>query len=132
MPAYFLNYLFYKKECSMNLLTKSDFDILKIAEPIWEVIVKGANEKSWDLFSKYMPESDKTDDVKKEIEKQWEQDSLLTSLTDKKEFVGVLRRKDSVLVLWKQWSSKEEGEFLGMLNLQSMGSEVKSIGMFVS
>ena len=115
----------------MNILTKSESEILKIAEPIWNDIVKGATDKNWDLFSKYMPDSDKTDEAKQDVEKQWEQVPLLTSLTDKKEFVGILRRKDSVLVLWRQWCTDEDGEFLGMLNLQSIGSEVKSIGMFV-
>jgi hypothetical protein len=116
----------------MNILTKSDSEILDIAEPIWDDIVKGASEKNWDLFSKHMPDSDKTDEAKRDVENQWEQVPLLTSLTDKKEFVGILRRKDSVLVLWRQWSTEEDGEFLGTLNLQNIGSEVKSIGMFVS
>ncbi|MBA6231434.1 MULTISPECIES: hypothetical protein [unclassified Colwellia] len=116
----------------MNILTKSNSEILNIAEPIWDDIVKGANGKNWDLFSKHMPETDQTDEAKQDVENQWEQVPLLTSLTDKKEFVGILRRKDSVLVLWRQWSSKEDGEFLGTLNLQSINSEVKSIGMFIS
>jgi hypothetical protein len=116
----------------MNILTKSDSEILNVAEPIWDDIVKGASNKNWELFSKYMPENDKTDEAKKNVEEQWKQVPLLTTLTNKKEFVGILRRKDSVLVLWKQWSTKEVGEFLGMLNLQSIGSEIKSIGMFVS
>jgi hypothetical protein len=116
----------------MDILTKSDSEILKVAEPIWNDIVKGANDKNWDLFSKYMPESDKTDEAKQDVEKQWEQVPLLTSLTAKKELVGILRRKDSILVLWRQWSTKEDGEFLGMLSLQSEGTEVKSIGMFVT
>jgi len=116
----------------MNILTKSDSEILSIAEPIWDDVVKGANKKNWDLFSKYMPESYKSEEAKIDVEKQWEQTPLLSSLTEKKEFVGILRRKDSVLILWRQWSTKEDGEFLGMLSLQSIGTEVKSIGMFVS
>jgi hypothetical protein len=116
----------------MNILTKSDSEILNIAEPIWDDIVKGANDKNWDLFSKHMPGRDKTDEAKQDVENQWEQVPLLTSLTAKKEFIGILRRKDSVLVLWRQWSTQEVGEFLGTLNLQSIGSEVKSIGMFVN
>jgi hypothetical protein len=116
----------------MDILTKSDSEILNVAEPIWNDIVKGANDKNWGLFSKYMPESDKTDEAKQDVEKQWEQVPLLTSLTAKKELVGILRRKDSILVLWRQWSTKEDGEFLGMLSLQSVGTEVKSIGMFVT
>ncbi|WP_281561360.1 hypothetical protein [Thalassomonas sp. RHCl1] len=116
----------------MEILAKSDSEILQIAESMWDDIVKGANEKNWALFSKYMPAEGATDEARKDVEKQWQQVPVLTSLTTKREFVGILRRRDSVLVLWKQWSTKEEGEFLAMLNLQTINSEVKSIGMSVN
>jgi hypothetical protein len=79
-----------------------------------------------------MPVTDATDEAKKDVEKQWEQVPLLTSLSAKREFISILRRGDSVLVLWKQWSTKEEGEYLAMLNLKSIDAKVKSIGMFVN
>ncbi|MCJ8318275.1 MAG: hypothetical protein MJK12_01490 [Colwellia sp.] len=116
----------------MEISNKSDTEILKIAESMWDDIVEGANTKNWHLFSKYMPASDVTDEAKKDVERQWQQVPLLTSLSTKREFINILRRNDSVLVLWKQWSTKEEGEFLAMLNLKSMGTEIKSVGIFVS
>jgi len=116
----------------MDILTKSDAEILKIAEPIWDDIVKGANEKDWDLFSKYMPEDERDTEAKKNVELQWEQQPVLTSLSPSKEFVGILKRKGAVTILWKHLSNADGGEYLGMLNLQSINSEVKSVGMFIT
>jgi hypothetical protein len=116
----------------MEISAKSDSEILLIADAIWDDIVKGANDKDWKLFSKYMVETDATDEAKKDVEMQWEQVPLLTSLSKKREFISILRRGDNVLVLWKQWSTKEEGEFLAVLNLKSIDAKVKSIGMFVN
>jgi len=120
------------KEILMDILTKSDTEILKIAEPIWDDIIKGANAKNWDLFSKYMPEEERNAEAKKDVEQQWEQQPVLTSLSSSKEFIGILKRKDAVTVLWKHLSTADGGEYLGMLNLQSINSEIKSIGMFVT
>jgi hypothetical protein len=116
----------------MDILTKSDAEILKIAEPIWDDIVKGANEKNWDLFSKYMPEEERHTEVKNNVELQWEQQPVLSSLSSSKEFIGILKRKGAVTILWKHLSNADGGEYLGMLNLQSINAEVKSIGMFVT
>jgi len=116
----------------MGILNKSDSEILKIAEPMWDDIVEGGNTKNWELFSKYMPASDATDEAKKDVETQWESNSLLTSLSLNREFISILRRGDSVLILWKQCSTKEDGEYLAMLNLKCIDSEVKSCGIFVN
>ncbi len=116
----------------MDILTKSDSEILEIAEPIWDDIVKGANDKNWDLFSKYMPEEQRNAEAQKDVEQQWKLQPVLTSLSPTKEFVAILKRKNAVTVLWKHLSKADGGEYLGMLNLQSINSEVKSVGMFVT
>jgi len=116
----------------MELLNKSDLEILKIAESIWDDVVEAGNTKNWDLFSKHMPESDVTDEAKKDVERQWEEIPLLTSLSPNREFISILRRGESVLVLWKQCSTKEDGEYLAMLNLKCIDSEIKACGIFVN
>jgi hypothetical protein len=116
----------------MDILTKSDAEILQIAEPIWDDIVKGANDKNWHLFSKHMPEDEINTQNKKDIDQQWQQQPVLSSLSTSKEFVGILKRKNAVTVLWKHLSTADKGEYLGMLNLQTINSEVKSVGMFVT
>ncbi|MEO0926422.1 MAG: hypothetical protein AAFY63_11195 [Cyanobacteria bacterium J06643_13] len=115
----------------MDILTKSDAEILEIAEPMWDDIRRGSNEQNWDLFSKYMLEEHSTDKFKKDVESQWSNNKVLTSLTAKREYLSILRKNDCVLVLWKQWSTKVEGEFLAMLYLQSIDDEVKAIGIWI-
>lgn len=116
----------------MELLHKSDTDILTIAEAMWDDIVKAGNTKDWSLFSKHMPASDVTNEAKKEVERQWEEIPLLTSLSPKRDFIRILRRGESVLVLWRQCSTKVEGEYLAMLNLKCIDCEVKACGIFVN
>ena len=117
----------------MDILAKSDSEILEIAEPMWDAIVKGNNEKDWELFSKNMAlkGTDKESISRKNVEEQWETSELLTSLTPNREFVSILRQEDCVLVLWKQWSTKVKGEHLASLYLQSINDEVKTIGIWL-
>lgn len=120
-----------KGATKLNILKLSEAEILKIAEPIWDDIVKASNERNWKQFSKYMPIEYATKEVKKSVEKQWKYLPALTTLSDRREYLGILRKNDSVVVLWKQWSTKVEGEFLGMLVLKEINSEIKTIGIRV-
>jgi hypothetical protein len=104
----------------MELQEMSDSQILKIAAPILSDIVRGSNEKTWDLFSRHMPKENANDEARADVEKQWEDNEYLTSLTETSEFLGVIRKTDYVLVLWKQKSTKVEGEFLEKLYLQEI------------
>ena len=63
-----------------------------------------------------------------ELGKQWANNKLLTSLSDKKEVFGCLRRDLYVTVLYKQTSNTVPGEFLGRLVLGVEDNEVKVFG----
>ncbi len=115
----------------MEILDKSDSEIKEIAEAIWIDIKKGSNERNWELFTKYTPKEMATEEFKENVEKQWETNKVLTTLTEKHEFVDILRREDFVLVVWKQWSTEVPGDFLGLLYLQSIEGEVKVIGTWL-
>ena len=115
----------------MDILTKSDSEILEIADSIWGDMIQGSNEKNWGLFSKYMSEKGKSDEGRINIEKQWDQSDVLTSLTTKREFLNILRKSDCVVVLWKQWSTNVESDFLATLHLQSIDNEVKVTGNWI-
>ena len=94
---------------------------------MWDDFVRGSNEKNWDLFSKYMPKENATEEVRKNVEGQWSTNEVLTTFTEKQEFVDILRRNDCVVVVWKQWSTKVEGDFLALLYLQSQDGEVRQL-----
>ncbi len=112
----------------MNLLEKSDQEIIDIANPIWENLVKSSNIKDYGGFTKDFSSQMLFGANEVELGKQWANNKLLTSLSDKYEIFGCLRRDHYVTVLYKQASNTVPGEFLGRLVLGVEGDEVKVFG----
>jgi hypothetical protein len=112
----------------MNLLEKSDEKIIEIANPIWDNLVKTSNIKDFGGFTKDFSSQMLFGANEVEIGKQWANNKLLTSLSDKKEVFGCLRRNLHVTVLYKQTSNTVPGEFLGRLVLGVEDNEVKVFG----
>ena len=112
----------------MNLLEKSDQDIIDIANPIWENLVKSSNIKDYGGFTKDFSSQMLFGANEVELGKQWANNKLLTSLSDKKEVLGCLRRDLYVTVLYKQKSNTVTGDFLGRLVLGVEDDEVKVFG----
>ena len=112
----------------MNLLEKSDEEILDIANPLWDNLVKSSNKKDYFEFIKDFSAKMLFGANEIEIGKQWANNKLLTSLSKKKEFFGCLRRNEHVTILYKQTSDKVPGEFLGRLVLGMEDDQVKIFG----
>ena len=112
----------------MNLLEKSDQEIVDIANPIWENLVKSSNIKDYGGFTKDFSSQMLFGANEVELGKQWANNKLLTSLSKKKEFFGCLRRNEHITVLYKQTSDKVPGEFLGRLVLGMEDDKVKIFG----
>ena len=105
----------------MKFLEKTDKEIIEIANPIWDNLVKASNTK--DFSSQMLYGANEV-----ELGKQWANNKLLTSLSDKKVVLGCLRRNLHVTVLYKQTSNAIPGEFLGRLVLGEEDDEVKVFG----
>ena len=116
----------------MNLLEKSDQDIIDIANPIWENLVKSSNIKDYGGFTKDFSSQMLFGANEVELGKQWANNKLLTSLSDKKEVLGCLRRDLYVTVLYKQKSNTVPGDFIGRLVLGVEDDEVKVFGATIS
>ena len=112
----------------MNLLEKSDEEIIEIANPIWDNLVKASNIKDYGGFTKNFSSQMLFGANEVELGKQWANNKLLVSLSDKKEVFGCLRRNLHVTVLYKQTSNTVPGEFLGRLVLGVEDDEVKVFG----
>ena len=112
----------------MNLLEKSDQEIIDIANPIWENLVKSSNIKDYGGFTKDFSSQMLFGANEVELGKQWANNKLLTSLSDKREAFGCLRRDLYVTVLYKQTSNTVPGEFLGRLVLGVEDDEIKVFG----
>jgi len=112
----------------MNLLEKSDEEIIEIANPIWDNLVKASNIKDYGGFTKDFSAQMLFGANEVELGKQWANNKLLTSLSKKKEFLGCLRRNNFVTVLFKQMSDTVPGDFLGRLVLGVEDDKVIVLG----
>ena len=112
----------------MKLLEKTDKEILEIAEPLWDNLVKSSNIKNYASFTKDFSAKMLFGANEVEIGKQWSNNKLLTSLSKKRKFFGCLRRNNHVTVLYKQTSNEVLGEFLGRLVLGIEDDEIKIFG----
>ena len=112
----------------MDFIKKSDDEIIKIANPIWENLVKSSNNKDYGSFTKDFSSQMLYRANEVELGKQWANNKLLTSLSEKQEFLGCIRRDKFITVLYKQKSNTVSGEFLGRLVLGLEGDMVKVFG----
>ena len=112
----------------MDFINKSDDEIIKIANPIWENLVRSSNNKDYGSFTKDFSSQMLYGANEVELGKQWASNKLLTSLSEKQEFLGCIRRDKFITVLYKQKSNTVSGEFLGRLVLGLEGDMVKVFG----
>tara|TARA_X000000368_G_C22809658_1_gene614087 strand:- start:309 stop:659 length:351 start_codon:yes stop_codon:yes gene_type:complete len=112
----------------MDLMEKSDEEIIKIASPIWSNLVKSSNIKDYGGFTKDFSSQMLYGANEVELGKQWSSNKLLTSLSEQQEVLGCIRRGKYITVLYKQKSNTLTGEFLGRLVLGMEGEMVKVFG----
>jgi len=112
----------------MKLLEKTDKEILEIANPLWDDLVKYSNDRDYGGFTKNFSAQMLYGANEVELGKQWANNKLLTSLSKQKEFLGCVRRNNFVTVLFKQKSNAVPGEFLGRLVLGIEDDKVKIFG----
>jgi len=112
----------------MKLLEKTDEEILKISNPIWDNLIKCSNNKDYSGFTRDFSAQMLYGANEVELGKQWANNKLLTSLSQQREFLGCLRRNNFITVLFKQTSDVVPGDFLGRLVLGAEDEKVKVFG----
>ena len=112
----------------MDILTKSDDEIFEIGKPLWENLVRSSNLKDYGGFTKDFSTQILFGANEVELGKQWANNKLLTSLSEKQDFLGTIRRNQFITVLYKQSSQTMPGEFLGRLVLGEEDGLVKIFG----
>ncbi len=112
----------------MSFTSKTDEEIIKIANPIWENLIMSSNMKDYGSFTKDFSSQMLYGANEVELGKQWASNKLICSLSGDYKAFGCLRRGMHVTVLFKQKSTSEQGEFLGRLVLGEEGEAVKVFG----
>ena len=76
----------------MSLLDKSDEEIIKIADPIWNNLVKSSNIKDYGGFTRDFSSQMLYGANEVELGKQWAGNELISSLAEGCKAFGCLRR----------------------------------------
>lgn len=113
----------------MNIIEHSDDELLAIAHPMWDDLIKYSNEGEYGKFIKQFSYELLFGLNEVEIGKQFAKSELTRSLDPKYDFLGFIRRNEHVSCLYRMRSSKKEGEWLGRMVLgYDKEGEVKIFG----
>ena len=112
----------------MDLLEKSDEEILEIASPFWDNLITCSNKQDYFGFTKDFSARMLFGANEIELAKQWANNEVITNLKDENEFLGCIRRDEHVTVLFKQKTSLSDGDYLGRLVLGVEDGEIKIFG----
>ena len=123
MPA-----TFSCQELRMNIIEKSDEEILAIANPLWRELVTYSNEGKYEEFVKNFSSSLALAMNNVVAGHQFANSELARSLSDEVDSLGIIRRGEHVTVLYRQRSTKKQGEWLGRLVLGYENAEVRIFG----
>ena len=116
------------KELQMSIIEKTDDEILAIANPLWSHLIKASNDGKYGEFVKYFSDGLVKGLNEVEVGKQFAKSELTRNLSESVEFIGTIRRGEHVSVLYRQGSTKKEGEWLGRLVLGYEDGEVRIFG----
>ncbi|OIR14527.1 hypothetical protein GALL_43280 [mine drainage metagenome] len=112
----------------MNIIDKTDEEILDIANPMWADLVKYSNEGNYGAFTRNFSSTLIAGANEVEMGKQFARSELAKNLSPDYEYLGIIRRGEYVTVLYKQRSSKKAGEWLGRLVLGYEKDKVRVFG----
>lgn len=114
---------------NMNIIEKTDEELLAIANPFWNDLVKYSNNKNYGAFTRNFSEEMLRGANEIEMGKQFARSKLTKGLEKDPEYLGMIRRGEHVSVLFKQTNKNMDGEYLGRLVLgYNEEGEVKIFG----
>jgi len=113
----------------MNIIEHSEDELLAIAHPMWDDLIKYSNEGEYGKFIKQFSYELLFGLNEVEIGKQFAKSELTRSLDPKYDFLGFIRRNEHVSCLYRMRSTKKEGDWLGRMVLgYDKEGEVKIFG----
>jgi len=112
----------------MNIIEKSDEEIVAVAEPLWLDLVKHSNEGQYGEFVKNFSSAFAFAMDQVEAGHQFANSELARNLSQDADYLGIIRRGEHVTVLYRQRSTAREGEWLGRLVLGYENDELRIFG----
>lgn len=117
-----------RAEPRVNILEKTDAEILAIANPLWRDLVKYSNEGKYGEFTRNFSNSLALAMNQVVAGHQFANSELARSLAEEVDSLGIIRRGEHVTVLYRQRSTKKPGEWLGRLVLGYEDGQVRIFG----
>jgi hypothetical protein len=112
----------------VNIIDKTDAEILAMADPLWRDLVKCSNEGKYGEFVKNFSIAFAQAMNQVVAGHQFANSELARSLSEDIDSLGVIRRGEHVTVVYRQRSTKKPGEWLGRLVLGYENGAVKVFG----
>jgi hypothetical protein len=109
----------------MNIIEHTDEEILAIAHPMWEDLIKYSNKGQYGKFIRKFSYDLLLGLNEVELGKQFAKSELARNLSPEWAYLGIIRRGEHVTVLYRIKSKKKEGEWLGRLVLGYEKGEVR-------
>lgn len=115
-------------QARVNIVDKTDEEIKAIADPLWQELVANSNEGKYGEFVKNFSSSMARAMNQITVGHQFANSELARNLSTDSDYLGIIRRGEHVTVLYRQRSSKKEGEWLGRLVLGYEDGKVRIFG----
>jgi hypothetical protein len=115
-------------ESRANIVERTDEEILAIAHPLWRDLVKHSNEGKYGEFVKNFSSSLALAMNQVVAGHQFANSELARSLSESVDALGIIRRGEHVTVLYRQRSTRKQGEWLGRLVLGYEDGQVRIFG----
>ena len=112
----------------MNIIEHSDEDILTIAHPMWDDLIKYSNKGQYGKFIRKFSYDLLLGLNEVELGKQFKKSVLARKLSKEWDYLGIIRRGEHVTVLYRVKSTQMEGEWLGRLVLGYEAGPVQIFG----
>ena len=109
----------------VNIIEKTDGEILAIADPLWRDLVKSSNEGKYGDFAKNFSSALALAMDQVVAGHQFANSELARNLSEQIDPLGIIRRGEHVTVLYRQRSTRKPGEWLGRLVLGYEQGEVR-------
>ena len=109
----------------MNIIDKTDEEIWAAADPLWRDLLKNSNEGKYAEFVGSFAKSLALAMNQVVVNHQFANSELARNLSDNFDRLGIIRRGEHVTVLYRQRSSKKQGEWLGRLVLGYENGEIR-------
>lgn len=113
------------EEVFKNVIDHTDEELLGIAQPMWDDLLKSSNEGEYGHFVKNFSPDLLRGLNEVEVGKQFAKSELTRNLDPNCDFLGFIRRGQHVTCLYRVRSTKKAGEWLGRMVIGYERGEVR-------